>query len=212
MWMIHTLISNILSLLFPKQCIKCHKEGESFCVNCLHFCKKSIDTPHHFCISVYCFKDPLIKKAIHAIKYFHKKDLIHALTQELAIEIEKKIKTYPNGILWELVPVPMPRLRKYIRGYNQAELIAEEIARHIPTTQVRHALIRISSPKRQVTTKTRSERLKNQKNSFKVAGEVAGKHLILIDDVTTTGATLLEARGKLLKAGAITVLTATIAH
>lgn len=106
----------------------------------------------------------------------------------------------------------MPRLRKYIRGYNQAELIAEEIARHIPTMKVRLALIRISSPKRQVTTKTRSERLTNQKNSFKVKGDVIGKHLILIDDVTTTGATLLEARKKLLSAGATTVLTATIAH
>lgn len=212
MWMIYEVISKFLNILFPLSCIKCKKEGNSFCEQCLSLCKKSLDTPALYHISIYSFKDPYIKKAIHAIKYFHKKDLISSLTYDLSLKIQEEIRKHPENIPWILVPIPMPRLRKYMRGYNQTELIAEEIAKHIPHTKVICALKRNKASKRQVTTKTRSERLQNQQGAFKTSINIKDKYIILIDDVTTTGATLLEARKTLLKSGARKVYTATIAH
>ncbi|MCF7843734.1 hypothetical protein K9M47_02450 [Candidatus Gracilibacteria bacterium] len=106
----------------------------------------------------------------------------------------------------------MPRIRKYIRGYNQAELISLSLSKQCSLPTISNTLIRTSSPKRQVTTKTRGERLKNQHNSFKVIKDVTGLNIVLVDDVTTTGATLSEARSVLLKAGARSVKAVTIAH
>ena len=166
-------------------------------------------------MSIYSFSDPLIKKVIHAIKYFHRKDLIEPLTEELAKELSKIISSgsynlVPNTYL--LVPIPMPLLRKYMRGYNQAEIIAIELSKKCSLPLNTKILVRKKSPKRQVTTKTKGERLRNQHNTFEVIGNTQGKHIILVDDVTTTGATLFEARNVLLKAGANTVRAVTLAH
>ena len=106
----------------------------------------------------------------------------------------------------------MPKFRKYIRGYNQAELITEELTKKLPTLTITHALMRNKSPKRQVTTRTRSERLLNQQGSFKTIENVTELNIILVDDVTTTGATLLEARKELLAHGAASVRCVTLAH
>ena len=59
---------------------------------------------------------------------------------------------------------------------------------------------------------SRAERLKNQHNAFVVQTSVQGLSVILVDDVTTTGATLLEARKVLLEAGATSVQAYTVAH
>lgn len=206
-----TSISKLLALFFPPQCYGCSKEGFSLCVDCLKQCRKSLDTPAIFITSIYSFRDPLIKKAIHAIKYFHRRDLIEPLTQELAEELKaNSYKLMANG--WTLVPIPMPRIRKYMRGYNQAELIAKALAKQCSLTINTKALTRLHAPKRQVMTKTKSERLQNQHGSFKVISNVHNMDILLVDDVTTTGATLIEARKALLKAGANTVRAVTIAH
>lgn len=211
MWMIHTFISKILSLCFPVSCFICRKEGSSICYSCLSRCKKSIDTPALYITSLYNFKDPIIKKAIHAIKYFHRQDLVAPLTDELAKELQKSCDNlYTKNCI--LVPIPMPRLRKYIRGYNQAELIAQELSKKCSLRYSAKILVRSTTPKRQVQARTKTERLSNQHNSFKVMTSVTGLHILLIDDVTTTGATISEARDVLLKAGAISVHAATLAH
>lgn len=204
MWMIKTF-SKIISIIFPSRCYNCHKEGISLCNSCLKSSRKVLDTPHTYITSIYSFKDPVIKKSIHAIKYFHRKDLVEPLTQELANEIGVANKCI-------LVPIPMPRIRKYMRGYNQAELIALSLSKKCSLLIRTDLLIRIKSPRRQVTTKTKSERLENQHNSFKVINSVKDMNIILVDDVTTTGATISEARNTLLKAGANNVKAVTIAH
>lgn len=211
MWTISQAIKkNILflsSILFPSYCYVCSKEGNSFCNSCLKKIKRAVDSPSPYIVSIYSFKDPIIKKAIHAIKYFHRKDLISPLSQELADEILKKEFTS-----YVLVPVPMPNLRKYIRGYNHSEAIARAVAKQTNLPIKNDLLRRTSSNKRQVITSSRSERLRNQKNTFTVTRALPGMNIILIDDVTTTGATLLEARKVLLQAGASSVRAFTVAH
>jgi ComF family protein len=230
MWTIRAFISKTLSILFPAHCFGCGKEGFSLCPLCLKSCKKSIDTPTLYITSIYSFRDPLIKKAIHSIKYFHRRDLIEPLTKELVevlkvglmdqeINLKGSLREPLNttsyklmATNWTLVPIPMPTLRKYVRGYNQAELIARELSQQCSLPIATKILTRIHSPKRQVTTRTRGERLQNQHNSFKVINSVKNMHIILVDDVITTGATLFEARKVLLHAGATSVRAVTLAH
>jgi ComF family protein len=99
-----------------------------------------------------------------------------------------------------------------MRGYNQADFIARELSQECSLPYTTKLLTRTGRHIRQVTTKSRSERLKNQNNSFVAKGNVEGLHCILVDDVTTTGATIDEARKTLLRAGAMTVHAVTIAH
>jgi ComF family protein len=152
-----------------------------------------------------------MKKIIHAIKYFHRKDLVLPLTKAVAQELTKN-NQIPNLSDSILIPIPMPLLRKYIRGYNQAELIAQELSKRCLIPYTTKLLHRKGNHKRQVTKKTRSERIKNQHHSFIVKGDVNNLNIILVDDVTTTGATIIEARNELLKAGAKSVRAITIAH
>lgn len=206
MWMIHTYYSKFFEVLFPKQCFLCKEKNTSLCTVCLRSFTRPIDTPFLFIKSFYCFKDSRIKKIIHAIKYFHRKDLIIPLTENIIQEI---INENYNGIL---VPIPMPTIRKYVRGYNQAEVLAHYVSLrcHVPIdTKI---LTRSHSPKRQVKTKTRSERLNNQHDTFRIIKSVKNLNIILIDDVTTTGATLHEARKILLAHGASSVSAVTLAH
>ena len=164
---------------------------------------------------MYSFRDPLIKKVIHAIKYFHRKDLIQPLTHELAQELNKIVSPGPYILVpsaYLLIPIPMPLLRKYMRGYNQAEIIAKELSKECSLPVTTTILARTRSPKRQVMTTTRGERLRNQHKSFKINKNVKNLNIILVDDVTTTGATIFEARKILLEAGASTVRAVTLAH
>ena len=157
--------------------------------------------------SIYSFRDPLVRRAIHAIKYFHRKDLLEPLSKELAHELsQESYKSYT------LVPIPMPRLRRYMRGYNQAGLLAEILSKKTSLPFRCDVLVRTHNVARQVRAKERSSRLKNQRGSFRVVGTVENMNIALIDDVTTTGATINEARKMLLQAGARTVKVFTIAH
>ena len=205
--MISRILTSITTILFPSYCFICKKEGGALCSTCLSQRKKVFDTPSPSITSIYSYRDPYIKKIIHSIKYFHRKDLIAPLVTELSHEI---LSHSPQPDV--LVPIPMPYLRKVMRGYNHAEALAQCISLQTNIPVRSEILIRARSKKRQVTTHSRRERLQNQHNAFTVQQNVEGLHIILIDDVSTTGATLLEARRVLIEQGAASVSAYTIAH
>jgi competence protein ComFC len=116
-----------------------------------------------------------------------------------------------------LVPAPLSKKRYKERGYNQSELLARGILRadsdqifSLDTTLVE----KIHHTKNQAGITNRSIRLRNLSGAFQVTNpaRVAGKNIILIDDVTTTGATLAELRKVLQQAGAKKVIAFTVAH
>ncbi len=231
---IRLYFSKILNTIFPPKCYGCHRKNTPLCDECLQKCAKSIDTPAIYITSLYSFKDPLIKRVIHAIKYYHRRDLIEPIVERLAEKLQETsslkqgvsnadsrsesdlsdhaVSYKLQAVGWTFVPISMPKLRKYIRGYNQAELIARELSKKCNISYDSNLLVRTRSPKRQVKTSTRGERLQNQSKSFKVTSDVSSLNIILVDDVTTTGATIAEARKVLLKAGARSVKAITIAH
>ena len=114
-----------------------------------------------------------------------------------------------------LIPVPISKRRRVERGYNQSEYIAKAILEN----DVGHILLyapqwfqKIKDTLTQSHSQSRQERMKNLLDCFEADPRVAGKYVILIDDVVTTGSTLSEARRALLEAGARDVFAFTIAH
>ena len=209
--MISTIISFFDRTLFPRSCFICKEESPlSLCENCLRSFAKSYETPSPFITSMYSYKDRRIKRIIHAIKYFHRKDLI----VPLAMHTKGKMDILPNfSNSYALIPIPMPRLRRYIRGYNHAEELAKQLSLLTKIPLRSDVLARPSLTRRQVMTKTRHERLKNQHNTFVLKNPIdKSTTVFLIDDVTTTGATLHEARKLLLGIGVERVFAYTIAH
>lgn len=212
MWNISNIYSEILKTLFPPRCYVCKKDGEILCKNCLLNFGRAVDTPSSYIKSIFSFKDRNVKRVVHAIKYYHRKDLVGPTASVLAQELEKDLEQLNKNLDWILVPIPMPKIRMYLRGYNQALVIAKELSRLTMIPVENNLLLRVRNPKRQVSTLTRSERLRNQHNSFRVDKSVGNRNIILVDDVTTTGATIMEARSALLKSGAKNVTAITIAH
>ncbi len=101
-----------------------------------------------------------------------------------------------------IVPIPLSKRRRNERGFNQAEEIARRLAVAMNMTMAANALARIRNTKPQTETNGLEDRLQNLRNCFLATSKVAGKNVLLIDDVTTSGTTLREAARALKAAGA----------
>ena len=143
--------------------------------------------------------------------------------------IQKEDFEHVRGNSSLLVPIPLHRSKLNQRGYNQAELIARKIIEldgNTNFTLEKNVLIKVTETKRQAHIKNRNERLRNLSGSFGIKNQrenqaeymeqneipLKGKNIILIDDITTTGATLTEAKKTLKNAGARKVIAFTVAH
>lgn len=146
---------------------------------------------------------------VQALKYHEKTSLVPVLGAALALLVEQD-----SGLKQadKICPVPLHPARQRERGYNQATLLAAEVARitHIPFFE---PLIRKKNTSSQTKQANNDNRFKNVSGAFRVKnGECFdGMRLILVDDVMTTGATLSAAAQELLKAGAAEVMGLVLA-
>lgn len=126
---------------------------------------------------------------------------------ELARAFEGDIKAMnPDGI----VPIPISRKRQRMRGYNQAEVIADQIGAYCNLKVYPDYLVREKETRPQKELNDR-ERKNNVKNAFHISeNEVQLKKILLVDDIYTTGTTLDEAAWVLRKAGVETVYGMTV--
>jgi ComF family protein len=111
-----------------------------------------------------------------------------------------------------IVPVPLHRWRERERGFNQAEVLATVVGRHLHRPVLRKSLARIRATLPQAG-KAR-QRIRNVRGAFSVPHpeQIEGRLLLLVDDVLTTGATVNECAKVLMKAGARAVLVYTLAR
>ena len=152
------------------------------------------------------YRGPL-REAMHAFKFRGKRTLARALGDLVLEECAEALP--PDAVA--LVPVPLTLERQRERGYNQAQLLAEQIgaALHLPVRRRWLRRVRSTLPQ---TDLTATERRTNVRGAFTAAPAVAGRHLVIVDDVFTTGATVAECARTLRAAGAVQVGVLTVAR
>ncbi len=222
----------ILETLFPIVCVECQTEGAFLCVPCLSklklvrfqqciLCRKPsvAGKTHLTCltksapeglISIFDYRDQKLAKLIIDGKYNYIQSIYEFLGKLAAENIEKTGFMEIIDENFNLVPIPLAPSRHKWRGFNQAAILCQAISKqlNIPVADI---LVR------QKTTKTqkelnRAERLVNVKDAFKVNGTVKNRNFIVVDDVITTGATILEAARTLKLNGAAKVWCLTVAR
>ncbi|WP_245826291.1 ComF family protein [Spirosoma rigui] len=159
---------------------------------------------------VYFTKGGIVQKLIHQIKYKGQKEAARELASWYGYQLKTECTLVKDADL--LVGVPLHRSRLNQRGYNQADWIAEGLAEALDIPARTDILVRKRFNSSQ-TRKNRMERWENVETVFAVTNpqEVVGKHIIVVDDVLTTGSTIEACAAELLKAGCRTVGVLTIA-
>lgn len=221
-----------LDTLFPPLCVNCRAHltdsrmvlcetcSESIRLRSSLFCGKCmrrlletkrvchLDTPY-ILGAAGSYDDRALKAIIHALKY-EKRERAAPLLGNLLIRYitAAGLDTKNFGI----IPVPLSKKRLRERGFNQAELIANIVAAHFHIPLDTASLLKSMHTKPQMGL-ARAEREKNLIGCFEVRDEreIKGKNIILIDDVSTSGATLSEAARVLKKAGAKKIIGLVVA-
>ena len=224
------IFTPLLELFFPRRCASCGAFDEDLCISCAAklecssysciFCGRENNDgrtcsrcePHYsldgFC-SVVSYHDPLVQTVIVAFKYRNHRGLADPIASLM------RHQGAPGGDM--LAALPLAPQRRGERGYNQAELLARALAKMtaIPALDL-PPLIKIRATPPQAKAKSREERFLQIKNAFALREGVfpliAGKRILLIDDVATSGATLNEAARVLKNGGAVSVWGWVFAH
>jgi len=149
------------------------------------------------------FGGPLAE-AIHALKYEDRPAVARPLGAWLAAQVP-----LPPGAA--VVSVPLGRARRIARGYDQAALLADALARSGGARRLRGVLVRVRETPPQVGL-SRAARAANVAGAFRATARVAGQWVVLVDDVVTTGATAAAASAALQEAGAVGVQVIALAR
>jgi len=193
-----------LSYMPEQQCPKCgYPTEESECGNCAE--NSFVFTQAK---SVFLFENAA-RSMVHCLKY----DGMSDIAAWFAYRIYKTIfYEAALGDIDYVTAIPLHKVRKRDRGFNQSELIARSLALKLDIPYSGRLLIRKNNTVSQ-TFLTAGERKKNLENAFAPGNIVlTGKSILLIDDVFTTGTTVNEASKTLLKAGAAQVFVLTACH
>ncbi len=226
---LYKLFWSTIDWIYPPNCGGCKKFGERWCADCKNqttlvgtqICSKCGNffnegglcprctaslPPYQALRSWGIFIGPL-REAIHRLKYQHDLGLGEALSQHL-------IDFYWNtGWNVDIIsPVPLSNSRQQERGYNQSALLALPMALACGISYQPEAITRIRNTRSQVGLKA-GERLDNVRGAFIAKNEIVhNKVILLIDDVTTTGATISSSAEALMVAGAKAVYGLTLAR
>ncbi len=162
--------------------------------------------------------DGNLRGLIHLLKYEQVRPAARVLGQLLAQAMEGLLAESGSGMR-VAIPVPLHASRLRQRGFNQAELIARAAMDRLPDSAAVNLQLRPNAMRRKRATDTqtgltRHQRRENIRGAFEVTRpeEIAGKEILLVDDVFTTGTTVSECAKVLRRAGAKRVLVVTVAR
>jgi len=214
-----SFLNTILDIVFPVNCVGCKKSGVILCENCLSGSPNAERESAPWIFPIYDYRHPIIKKSIWMFKYNNKRkfaDIFGIVLHERIIEELSELEVMENFREPLLIPIPLSHYRLKERGYNQALLLCKKII-ELGSGNLKlekGVLIKPKETMHQAKIENRSARLKNIVGSFTVKNPeiIKNRNIILIDDVTTTGATLTEARKILKQSGAKKIVAFTVAH
>lgn len=219
-----------VDLVFPPRCALCGRGGLFLCEECASFLPRALpprcprcwrptsaSEPCLECLegpspldgvrSTFLYRGP-VRELVHALKYSGQA----ALAEPMARLMETDLRQQAVGAEL-LAPVPLSGWRERTRGYNQSTLLARELASLLGLPLAKDALARSRHTPPQARAATASERRRNVEGAFVSRHRgLAGRSILLVDDVTTTGATLEACAAALKTAGAARVRALTFAR
>lgn len=202
------MISDFIGLFFPTVCEACgnllFRNEDTLCTRCLSGLPKTNfhnyrDNPvmevfwgrlklESASAFLYYSKAGKVQNMIHAFKYRGKRDVGLVLGEMFAADLKSSpfFQTIDT-----IIPVPLHWTKQKKRGYNQSEIIGRGMAKQMHARLQTDVLIRKYATDTQ-TKKSRSERVENVEGKFELqhTEKIIGKHLLLIDDIITTGSTM----------------------
>jgi ComF family protein len=219
---------DFLWMMFPSLCAACGKPlftgEECICTPCryhlprtgFHLLDENPVIKHfwgkvkveHATAYYYFSKGERVQRLIHHLKYKGRKDVGEFIGMLMGKELRNSVFDEVDVV----VPVPLHESRLRQRGYNQSDCITEGIAKGLRKQYNFSALDRSEATSTQ-TRKHRFERYRNVENIFKVTDKnsIAGKNIMLVDDVITTGSTLISCAEALLTIPGTKVFIAALA-
>lgn len=189
----------LLDLLFPVHCLLCHAPNRWACPEHLFFGgvveEILLDGLHVYALGSYA--DPFLQQLVKGLKFQGYRECGVLLGQLLALRV-RDVLTISEAERAVLVPLPLSRWRENQRGYNQAELIARAVSLETGIPVFPHALAR--RHRRPQSGLAPSGRAQNIHAAFSVRDPnvFEGRVVLLVDDVATTGSTLLACRDAIL--------------
>jgi len=225
-----SFLEDLIALFYPNTCIICRenllKEEECTCTLCLYKIPKTDCFKHQEnsvsklfwgrvqlqnAVALYHFqKEGSVQKLIHELKYEGGKRTGIFLGKQLGYAIKESISFSDIDCI---IPIPLHPKKEKLRGYNQSKYIAKGVHEILGIKVNTRSLIRTENTDSQ-TRKKRFSRWENMMNSFalKRVKEIKNTHILLIDDVVTTGATLEACAHKLLEIeGVVSIATIAVA-
>jgi ComF family protein len=207
---------SLLQIVFPHICSGCGSDllniESSLCLHCIDALpetdfEKLSENPveklfwgrlriESASASYYFNKESLVQHLMHQIKYKNNRELGLQLGRMMGIQLKKSQRFSANA----LIPLPLFPGKEKIRGYNQSQLLCDGISETLGIPVLNDVIIRPEHTETQ-TKKGRIERWRNMEGKFILTRpeKIAGKHLLLVDDVVTTGATLEACGSELLR-------------
>ncbi len=221
--------SALIDLLFPPRCGGCQAAGSLWCEACRAavkpivppWCEKCGEpfVTERLCANCRAYPleiekirsvavfDGVLRQAIHRFKY----QRVSSLAEPFGNRLADYWRAEQLAADW-LIPVPLHPSRERDRGYNQSELLARQLARRVNVPVRRNGLRRTRATAVQMTLNA-VQRRENVVGAFEcVEARVRGMRVVIVDDVSTTGATLDACAQAVLKAGAVSVMGLTLAR
>ena len=223
------LLKDFFQLFFPNLCVTCSRtllNGEE--IICA-FCRHDLPIVGHKCLKnnkiAKVFYGRISIEEITSFLYFKKEGKVRELIHQLKYKGNQNIGTFLGNWFGKtlkeqnafleidyIIPVPLHKKRLEERGYNQLTTFGKALSQTLNVEYLPSILARVSSAKTQ-TYKQRFERFSNKETSFLLLNKkiLEGKHILLVDDVITTGATLEACCNELLKTSNLKISIVTMA-
>jgi ComF family protein len=222
------MIKNLLNLFFPEVCRACSNHLSDnelqICTNCRHdlpltnFHSDTENAVHKMLYGrvkleqatalLHFSKKGIVQQLMHNLKYRGHEDIGQLLGEWLGEEL-KTLDGYSN--IDVVIPVPLHKQKLKLRGFNQVDKFGIALAEALQVDFNDTVLIKTTHTKTQVF-KDRMKRNSNETTNFKVinGGVLENKHILIVDDIITTGATIEDCANRLLEINNIKLSLATM--